>query len=105
MPPVKGTYMFYPNERLRYNPMPLNIDAIRENFFYMKEPILLRNSQEIADVLPHLTNLWRRGHEPQTMEKRDIDVQVETWACRTKHAMCPSLQAGRVPHNVRSGRR
>lgn len=60
MPPVIGSYMLFPNKRLRCNPIPPNIDEIREKSFYMTEPILLKNSQEIADVVPHLSKLWRR---------------------------------------------
>lgn len=91
MPPVVGSYLMYPNKRLRYNPMPPNIDKIREKLFYMREPILLKNSQEIADVLPHLSNLWRRGHEPQQMDDRDKGVQVETWECLSRQAMRPKM--------------
>jgi len=91
MPPVIGSYMMFPNKRLRYNPMPPNIDEIREKFFYMREPLLLKNSQEIADIVPHLSNFWRRGHEPQTMDKRDNGVQVETWECLSRQAMRPKL--------------
>lgn len=49
----------------------------------MDESVLLKNSQEVADYVPHITNYWRRA-----LQKVEIDeetgVQYEHWYCRSK---------------------
>jgi hypothetical protein len=86
MPPIVGSYLMFSNKLIKYRPMPPDIDLVRDKLFKMEVPILLKNSQEVADYVPHITNVWRRA-----IQKAEVDpetgVQTEYWHCRTKKAM------------------
>lgn len=86
MPPIVGTWLMFSNKLVKYRPMPPDVDVVRDKLFKMEEPILLKNSQEVADYVPHITNIWRRA-----VQKVEVDpktgVQTEYWYCRTKKAM------------------
>lgn len=60
LPPVHGGFMHWSNKRMRYNAMPLNLDAAREKLYLLEKPILL-NSQQYSDYWPHVTNFCRRS--------------------------------------------
>lgn len=87
-PPVVGSYVMFPNKRLKYNPVPPDLDKVREKLFKMEQSVLLKNSQEVADYVPHITNFWRRA-----VQRHDVDaetgVQYEHWYCRSKRARKP----------------
>ncbi|OQO14365.1 hypothetical protein B0A48_01241 [Cryoendolithus antarcticus] len=85
MPPIIGSWLMYPNKRIKYNPFPDNIDATRLKLFKMEQPVLLKNSQEIADLLPHVTNFWRRS--VGRVYVAENGTQVESWGCRSTKPM------------------
>lgn len=82
LPPIMGSYLLFPNKKVKYNPIPPKLEFVREKIFRMEEPILLKNSQEVADYTPHITNLWR--HSVQRYEVCQNGLQVEYWHCRSK---------------------
>lgn len=82
MVPVLGSYMFFPNKRLRYNPLPPDVDYVRERLFNVDRPVLLKNSQEVADYVPHLSNLWRYVGQESKIDE-DTGVQIDNWHCRS----------------------
>lgn len=81
-PPVIGSYMLFPNKRLRYVPLPPKLEMVREKLFRIEKPILLKNSQEVANYIPHITNLWRKT--VQRVKSNEDGLQVEYWHCRSK---------------------
>ncbi|KAK6437965.1 hypothetical protein LTR95_005842 [Oleoguttula sp. CCFEE 5521] len=85
MPPIIGSWLMYPNKRIKYNPFPDNIDVTRIKLFKMEQPVLLKNSQEIADLLPHVTNFWRRS--VGRVYVAENGTQVESWGCRSTKPM------------------
>ncbi|KAK6436878.1 hypothetical protein LTR95_006935 [Oleoguttula sp. CCFEE 5521] len=85
MPPIIGSWLMYPNKRIKYNPFPDDIDATRLKLFQMEQPILLKDSQEIADLLPHVTNFWRRS--VGRVYVAENGTQVESWGCRSTKPM------------------
>lgn len=93
MPPIVGSWLMFSNKMIKYRPMPPDIDAVRAKLFSMKESILLKNSQEVADYVPHINNVWRRA-----VQRVEIDpttgLQTEYWHCRTKKAMKPRKDDG-----------
>ncbi|KAM0722460.1 hypothetical protein Q7P37_001901 [Cladosporium fusiforme] len=82
-PPIVGSYVLHSNKRVKYNPIPPKVELVREKLFRLEEPILLKNSQEVADYLPHITNLWRRAVQRVELSGDD-GLQVEYWHCRCK---------------------
>ncbi|OQO14836.1 hypothetical protein B0A48_00218 [Cryoendolithus antarcticus] len=85
MPPIIGSWLMYPNKRIKYNPFPDDIDATRLKLFKMEQPVLLKDSQEIADLLPHVTNFWRRS--VGRVYVAENGTQVESWGCRSTKPM------------------
>nr|OQO30266.1 hypothetical protein B0A51_01814 [Rachicladosporium sp. CCFEE 5018] len=85
MPPIIGSWLMFPNKRIKYNPFPDNIDATRLKLFKMEQPVLLKNSQEIANLLPHVTNFWRRS--VGRVYVAENGTQVESWGCRSTKPM------------------
>ena len=85
MPPIVGSWLMFSNKMVKYRPMPIDIDAIREKLFKMEKSILLKNSQEVADYVPHITNIWRRAVQRVEIDE-DTGLQTEYWHCRTKKA-------------------
>jgi hypothetical protein len=86
MPPIVGSYLMFSNKIVKYNPMPTDVDSVREKLFALKETVLLKNSQEVADYVPHITNIWRRAVQRAEVDE-ETGVQTEYWHCRTKKAM------------------
>ena len=93
MPPIVGSWLMFSNKMVKWRPMPPDIDAVREKLFKMENSILLKNSQEVADYVPHITNIWRRA-----VQRVHIDVetglQTEYWHCRTEKAQRTRRDAG-----------
>ena len=79
-PPVIGSYAHWSNKRMKYDPVPDGIDAIREKFFLMENPILL-NSQQYAYIWPHISNMYSRSNSV-TLEPNG--TQLEVWECRNQ---------------------
>lgn len=88
-PPIVGTYVMFPNKQLKYNPVPPDLDQVREKLFKMDESVLLKNSQEVADYLPHITNFWRRVVQKHEADE-ETGVQYEYWYCRSKKSRKPA---------------
>lgn len=86
MPPIVGSWLMFSNKMVKYRSMPPDIEAVREKLFQMKESILLKNSQEVADYVPHITNVWRRAVQRVEIDE-ETGLQTEYWHCRTKKAM------------------
>jgi hypothetical protein len=80
LPPVVNGFQEWSNMRLKYNPIPDDVDTVREMFFKMENPVLI-NSQQFADYWPHISNIYSRGVGP-SMEANG--TQVETWECRNQ---------------------
>lgn len=80
LPKVVNGYQKWSNMRLKYNPMPDDVDEVREKLFKLEKPMLL-NSQQYADYWPHVSNIYARGVGP-TMAKNG--TQLETWECRNQ---------------------
>jgi len=97
-PPIVGTYVMFPNKQLKYNPVPPDLDQVREKLFKMDTSVLLKNSQEVADYLPHITNFWRR-----VAQKSEFDpgtgLQYEYWHCRSRQSR---KQGGSVSKGIRN---
>lgn len=85
MPPIVGSWLMFSNKMVKYRPMPPDIDEVREKLFKMENSILLKNSQEVADYVPHITNVWRRAVQRVEIDE-DTGLQTEYWHCRTKKA-------------------
>lgn len=102
-PRIDGSYVMFPNKKLKYNPVPPDLDQVREKLFRMDESVLLKNSQEVADYVPHITNFWRRA-----VQKHEIDeetgVQYEHWHCRAKKARKPAASVSKGIRN-KTGKR
>jgi hypothetical protein len=82
-PQIVGSYVMFPNKQLKYNPVPPDLDQVREKLFKMDESVLLKNSQEVADYVPHITNFWRRAVQKVEVDE-ETGVQYEHWYCRSK---------------------
>lgn len=93
MPPIVGSWLMFSNKMVKYRPFPPDIDAVREKLFTMKQSILLKNSQEVADYVPHINNVWRRAVQRVEIDER-TGLQTEYWHCRTKKAMKPRKDDG-----------
>ena len=85
MPPIVGSWLMFSNKMVKYRPRPTDIDAVREKLFKMEDSILLKNSQEVADYVPHITNVWRRAVQRVEIDE-ETGLQTEYWHCRTKKA-------------------
>ena len=85
MPPIVGSWLMFSNKMVKYRPMPPDIDLVREKLFKMENTILLKNSQEVADYVPHITNVWRRAVQRVEIDE-ETGLQTEYWHCRTKKA-------------------
>lgn len=96
--PVLGSWMFFPNKRLKYNPLPPDVDYVRERLFNLETPVLLKNSQEVADYVPHITNIWRYSKNESQIDK-ETGVQVDLWHCRS--SVKPSKPHGEPPKGLR----
>jgi hypothetical protein len=97
-PPIVGTYVMFPNKQLKYNPVPPDLDQVREKLFKMDESVLLKNSQEVADYLPHITNFWRRVAQKQEFDP-GTGLQYEYWHCRSRQSR---KQGGSVSKGIRN---
>ncbi|KAK3697388.1 hypothetical protein LTR37_017450 [Vermiconidia calcicola] len=80
MPPVMGGYQEWSNMRLKYNPIPEDVDAVREKLFKLEKPVLL-TSQQYADYWPHISNMYVRS-KAQVIE--DNFTAWEDWECRNQ---------------------
>jgi hypothetical protein len=102
-PPIIGSYVMFPNKKLKYNPVPPDLDQVREKLFKMEDSVLLKNSQELADYLPHVTNFWRR-----VVQKQEVDpgtgLQYEYWYCRSKKSRKPAESVSKGIRN-KAGKR
>ncbi|TKA65902.1 hypothetical protein B0A55_10871 [Friedmanniomyces simplex] len=78
LPPVVGSYLHYSNKTVKYNPMVVGIDDIRQKLFELKVPVLL-NSQQIADYWSHMTNVWMRSTKESL---KGEGAWLEAWECR-----------------------
>jgi hypothetical protein len=85
MPPIVGSWLMFSNKMVKYRPMPPDTDIVRGKLFKMETSILLKNSQEVADYVPHITNLWRRAVQRVEIDE-ETGLQTEYWHCRTKKA-------------------
>jgi hypothetical protein len=85
MPPIVGSWLMFSNKMVKYRPMPPDTDIVREKLFKMETSILLKNCQEVADYVPHITNLWRRAVQRVEIDE-ETGLQTEYWHCRTKKA-------------------
>lgn len=100
-PPVVGSYIMFPNKRLKYNPVPPDIDEVREKLFKMEDSVLLKNSQEVADYVPHITNFWRRAVQRHEIDE-ETGVQYEHWHCRSKKVKKPPRRPESTAKGVRN---
>lgn len=80
MPPVIGGYQEWSNMRLKYNPFPEDVDAVREKLFKLEKPVLL-TSQQYADYWPHISNMYVRSKAPVI---EDNFTAWEDWECRNQ---------------------
>lgn len=99
-PTVMGSYVLFPNKRLKYNPVPPKLELVREKLFRVEEPILLKSSQEVADYIPHVTNLWRNSVE--RIRSNEGGLVVEYWHCRSRQNKSSTPNANRAPKGVRN---
>lgn len=80
LPPVVRDYQEWSNKRLKYNPLPDDIDASARscsnwrNLFY-----LILNSGHITGL--HMSNIYNRSIAPQFEAN---GTQVEVWECRNQ---------------------
>ena len=80
LPRVVDGYQEWSNMRTKYNPIPEDLDEVREKLFKLEKPLLL-NSQQYADYWPHVSNIWARGVGPWWDTNGS---QMETWECRNQ---------------------
>jgi hypothetical protein len=80
LPRVVDGYQEWSNMRTKYNPIPEDLDEVREKLFKLEKPLLL-NSQQYADYWPHVSNIWARGVGPWWDTN---GTQLETWECRNQ---------------------
>jgi len=85
LPSVVGNFLHYSNRRLKYNPIPDDVDEVREKLFVVEKPLLL-TSQQIADHWPHMTNVWMRSVRHKTAENGVVE---EVWECRQRRRVTP----------------
>ena len=98
-PPIVGSYVMFPNKKLKYNPVPPDLDQVRGKLFKMDESVLLKNSQEVADYVPHITNFWRRAVSRHEVDE-ETGVQYEHWHCRSaKITKAPAHSVGKGIRN------
>jgi len=102
-PQIVGSYVMFPNKQLKYHPVPPDLDQVREKLFKMDESVLLKNSQEVADYVPHITNYWRR-----VVQKVEVDentgVQHEHWYCRSTRVRKPAESVSKGIRNKAKNR-
>ena len=60
LPQVIGTHQNWNNKTLKYNPIPVDIDAFRERIYKLEQPMLI-TSQQYADYWPHISNIYGRS--------------------------------------------
>lgn len=101
LPPVVDDYQEWANMRLKYNPVPEDLDEVREKLFKVEQPILL-NSQQYADYWPHMSNVWARGKGPKFNEN---GTQVETWDCRNLRRLSRNQRHLRLHEHENQGLR
>lgn len=101
LPPIVGSYVMFPNKKLKHNPMPPDVDAVREKLFKMDQSILFKNSQEVADYVPHVTNYWRRAVQRHEVDEK-TGLQVEYWHCRSKKVKRPPRRPEHVSKGIRN---
>jgi hypothetical protein len=102
-PQIVGSYVMFPNKQLKYNPVPPDLDQVREKLFKMEESVLLKNSQEVADYVPHITNFWRRALQKVEVDE-ETGVQYEHWYCRSKKSRKPAESVSKGIRNKTKNR-
>ena len=80
LPPVIGSYCHWSNMRLKYDPIPSDVDDVRDKLFVLEKPVLL-NSQQYSDYWPHVTNIYGRSTAPSFEPN---GTQIEVWECRNQ---------------------